>query len=270
MCCLSGESRSVQAFFVLQNEYQRLLSGLRQQGALPGAGNDNEGATAGNPVPAGNDWLANPQVPADILQEAVRLLSWPTWPTFSDLDKNMQTQPQVLMTLLDRIVPGYFQAAVCQMEGANETRANSYVTGASLLNSKLAHAVDLLTKVNGSRSIPQVPGNIRRAEHFVHFLRRLLEHMRRRMEVQAVHQESPRNFLDRLQAEVGIDGQPSQPPPSHVPPTPPKVCEFWKLVANWWRASACGMCLYIQISWLACSAASHMRPATVDDHACVT
>jgi uncharacterized protein involved in type VI secretion and phage assembly len=53
----------------------------------------------------------------------------------------------------------------------------------------------------------QVPGNIRRAEHFVHFLRRLLEHMRRRMEVQAVHQESPRNFLDRLQAEVGIDGE---------------------------------------------------------------
>ena len=26
------------------------------------------------------------------------------------------------------------------------------------------------------------------------------------MEVQAVHQESPRTFLDRLQAEVGIDG----------------------------------------------------------------
>ena len=52
----------------------------------------------------------------------------------------------------------------------------------------------------------QVPGNIRRAEHFVHFLRRLLEHMRRRMEVQVVHQESPRTFLDRLQAEVGIDG----------------------------------------------------------------
>jgi DNA excision repair protein ERCC-2 len=62
----------------LQNEYQRLLSGLRQQGALPGA--DHEGATAGNPLPAGNDWLANPQVPNDILQEAVstpRPLSFP-------------------------------------------------------------------------------------------------------------------------------------------------------------------------------------------------
>ena len=55
----------------LQNEYQRLLSGLRQQGALPGNENDREGATSGNPLPVGGDWLANPQVPNDILQEAV-------------------------------------------------------------------------------------------------------------------------------------------------------------------------------------------------------
>jgi hypothetical protein len=67
------------------------------------------------------------------------------------------------------------------------------------------------------RSGLQVPGNIRRAEHFVHFLRRFLDHMKRRMEVQAVQQESPRNFLDRLQAEVGIDGQISY----HPPPPPP-------------------------------------------------
>ena len=57
--------------YSVQNEYQRLLSGLRQQGALPGVGND-EGAMSGKPLPAGNDWLATPQVPADILQEAVR------------------------------------------------------------------------------------------------------------------------------------------------------------------------------------------------------
>ena len=55
----------------LQNEYQRLLTGLRQQGALPGNESDREGAMAGNPLPVGGDWLANPQVPNDILQEAV-------------------------------------------------------------------------------------------------------------------------------------------------------------------------------------------------------
>ena len=55
----------------LQNEYQRLLTGLRQQGALPGNESDREGAMGGNPLPVGGDWLANPQVPNDILQEAV-------------------------------------------------------------------------------------------------------------------------------------------------------------------------------------------------------
>ena len=53
----------------------------------------------------------------------------------------------------------------------------------------------------------QVPGSIRRAEHFVHFLRRFLEFMRRRMSVQAVEQENPRAFLDRLQESVAIEGQ---------------------------------------------------------------
>ena len=62
----------------LENEYQRLLSGLRQQGALP-AGAEAEGANGGNPLPMTNDWLANPQVPHDILQEAVSLRSGRPW-----------------------------------------------------------------------------------------------------------------------------------------------------------------------------------------------
>lgn len=53
----------------------------------------------------------------------------------------------------------------------------------------------------------QVPGNIRRAEHFVHFLRRFLEFLRKRMNVQAVEQESPKVFLERLAEEVAIDGE---------------------------------------------------------------
>lgn len=57
----------------LQNEYRRLLTGLRQQGALP-PGTQEDGAAGGDPLPLSSDWLANPQVPHDILQEAVSLL----------------------------------------------------------------------------------------------------------------------------------------------------------------------------------------------------
>ena len=56
---------------------------------------------------------------------------------------------------------------------------------------------------------PQVPGNIRRAEHFVQFLRRLLEYLRRRMGTQAVEQETPATFLAKLQEAMSIDGVPA-------------------------------------------------------------
>ena len=55
----------------------------------------------------------------------------------------------------------------------------------------------------------QVPGNIRRAEHFVQFLRRLLEYLRRRMGTQAVEQETPATFLGKLQEAMSIDGVPA-------------------------------------------------------------
>ena len=53
----------------------------------------------------------------------------------------------------------------------------------------------------------QVPGNIRRAEHFVQFLRRFLDYLRQRMGAQAVEQESPTAFLANLQEAVSIDGE---------------------------------------------------------------
>ena len=54
----------------------------------------------------------------------------------------------------------------------------------------------------------QVPGNIRRAEHFVQFLKRFLHYMRRRMGTQAVEQETPVAFLAKLQEAMAIDGAP--------------------------------------------------------------
>ncbi len=52
----------------------------------------------------------------------------------------------------------------------------------------------------------QVPGNIRRAEHFCVFLRRLVEYLKQRMSVQAVVQESPTTFLAELTQRLDIDG----------------------------------------------------------------
>ncbi|KAK9841666.1 hypothetical protein WJX74_009815 [Apatococcus lobatus] len=98
----------------LKDEYNRLWSGLAQQGHLP--------AQNRSPLPGGEDTLANPALPQDILQEAV-------------------------------------------------------------------------------------PGNIRRAEHFLAFLRRFIEYLRQRLNVQVVETETPATFLANLQEKVAIEGK---------------------------------------------------------------
>lgn len=52
-----------------------------------------------------------------------------------------------------------------------------------------------------------VPGNIRRAEHFVAFMQRFLGFLRRRMEVRSVMNEDPTTFLTELQGDVAIDAK---------------------------------------------------------------
>jgi len=53
----------------------------------------------------------------------------------------------------------------------------------------------------------QVPGNIRRAEHFVAFLRRFVAYMKQRLDVQQVEADTPESFLAHLQSQVAIDGE---------------------------------------------------------------
>lgn len=60
----------------------------------------------------------------------------------------------------------------------------------------------------------QVPGNIRRAEHFCAFLKRLVEHLKGRISVQIVEQESCTTFLATLQETMAVDGAPA-PFPNH-------------------------------------------------------
>jgi DNA excision repair protein ERCC-2 len=52
-----------------------------------------------------------------------------------------------------------------------------------------------------------VPGNIRRAEHFVAFMQRFLLFLRNKMEVGVVVVEDPKMFLRNLEQEVAIDGK---------------------------------------------------------------
>ncbi|GLT37015.1 hypothetical protein SLA2020_113590 [Shorea laevis] len=50
-----------------------------------------------------------------------------------------------------------------------------------------------------------VPGNIRRAEHFLHVLRRLVQYLRGRLETENVEKESPVGFLVSINNHAGID-----------------------------------------------------------------
>jgi DNA excision repair protein ERCC-2 len=52
-----------------------------------------------------------------------------------------------------------------------------------------------------------VPGNIRRAEHFVAFLRRLVAYFSQRLRARAVEQQSPAAFLAHLQSALGVDAR---------------------------------------------------------------
>lgn len=124
-----------------QDEYQRLVSNLQAQGA----------------VPAGDEVLANPVLPQDILNEAVRgACASADW-AFVD---NMWTVSS---------------AVECGRMGRRP-------------------------------STTQVPGNIRRAEHFVAFMRRFVSYLRSRMRVTAVESESPATFLNHVQNTAYIDG----------------------------------------------------------------
>jgi DNA excision repair protein ERCC-2 len=50
-------------------------------------------------------------------------------------------------------------------------------------------------------------GNIRRAEHFVAFMRRLVAHLRERLRSRQVVHELPPTFLAGLQERVAVDAK---------------------------------------------------------------
>lgn len=50
-----------------------------------------------------------------------------------------------------------------------------------------------------------VPGNIRRAEHFIHVLRRLVQYLEGRLDTENVEKESPVSFVVSILNHAGID-----------------------------------------------------------------
>ncbi|OMP05028.1 Xeroderma pigmentosum group D protein [Corchorus olitorius] len=50
-----------------------------------------------------------------------------------------------------------------------------------------------------------VPGNIRRAEHFLHVLRRLVQYLKGRLDTENVEKENPVNFVASISSHAGID-----------------------------------------------------------------
>lgn len=50
-----------------------------------------------------------------------------------------------------------------------------------------------------------VPGNIRRAEHFIHVLRRLVQYLEGRLETENVEKENPVSFVSSILNHAGID-----------------------------------------------------------------
>ncbi|KAM1169384.1 hypothetical protein ACFX13_031885 [Malus domestica] len=50
-----------------------------------------------------------------------------------------------------------------------------------------------------------VPGNIRKADHFVHVLRRLVNHLEGRLETENVEKEGPVSFVATISTQAGID-----------------------------------------------------------------
>ncbi|KAG7393803.1 General transcription and DNA repair factor IIH helicase subunit XPD [Phytophthora boehmeriae] len=53
-----------------------------------------------------------------------------------------------------------------------------------------------------------IPGNIRRAEHFVAFMRRLIEYLRQRIRVRQVESETPQAFLHQLHQAISMEIKP--------------------------------------------------------------
>lgn len=104
------------------------------------------------------------------------------------------------------------EAVVDVKKNDSEKLQNEYQKLVEGLNERAAAQEEDLFM--GNPVLPQdllqeaVPGNIRRAEHFVGFLKRFIEYLKTRMKVLHVISETPQSFLKHLQEMTYIDRKP--------------------------------------------------------------
>ncbi|PRW60183.1 DNA repair helicase UVH6 [Chlorella sorokiniana] len=110
-----------------------------------------------------------------------------------EIERTKQTDAGRLRAEYQRLVQGLQAQGVLQQGGAGEADG----TQQWLANPALPD--DILREA--------VPGNIRRAEHFIAFLQRFVQHLRSRLAVNEVVSVTPTAFLEKLQEEVAIEGK---------------------------------------------------------------
>ena len=103
------------------------------------------------------------------------------------IERAKQTDARKLREEYARLVDGLAQQGVLRRGGGEDALQNPVIPD------------DILREA--------VPGNIRRAEHFVAFLRRFVEYLKTRMRATQVEQETPTAFLAHLQRSAAIDGK---------------------------------------------------------------
>ena len=103
------------------------------------------------------------------------------------IDRAKQTDERRLRQEYERLVNGLAQQGVLQRGGGEDMLMNPVIPD------------DILREA--------VPGNIRRAEHFVAVLRRFVDYLKTRLQSTQVEQETPTAFLQHCATNAGIDGK---------------------------------------------------------------
>jgi hypothetical protein len=148
-----------------------------------------QGLIQGGQLPAsrasgGEEWLANPALPDDIVRESVPGGAAPSRPAGA----NGMWMHRILGLLAGVRPVGLSGMVVWPAADA------------------WWQHLDCSPPPSPTR-VPHAAGNIRRAEHFLAFLRRLLAYLQRRLDVRAVEMEGPATFLHKLSAEVAVDAK---------------------------------------------------------------
>ncbi|CCI45983.1 unnamed protein product [Albugo candida] len=94
-------------------------------------------------------------------------------------------------------------------------RASNNILAPTYENRATGQAIDTTNDILTSNPVlpddvleEAIPGNIRRAEHFIAFMRRLIEYLRTRLRVRNVESETPQAFLHHLNQVISMETKP--------------------------------------------------------------